>query len=189
MYRQYHVLGLSTYAIAEKIHCDPATIRKNLIKHDIPLRNYVTANEGKRNPFYGRKHSAATKKKMSVNHANVSGENHPQWGKPSPGASERFSGKNNPKWKGGISAVNMLIRGTGKYKQWRRQVYERDLFICQACHKPNSGNLNAHHIYAFASIMAEEKITTVSRAMACLKLWDVENGVTLCTPCHKKKHE
>ena len=34
---------------------------------------------GENNAFYGRKHSEETKKKIRENHADLSGENHPQW--------------------------------------------------------------------------------------------------------------
>lgn len=38
-------------------------------------------NSGENNPFYGKKHSEETKKKMKENHANIRGEKHPMYGK------------------------------------------------------------------------------------------------------------
>lgn len=37
--------------------------------------------EGSKNPFYGKKHTEESRKKISENHADFSGENHPMYGK------------------------------------------------------------------------------------------------------------
>lgn len=38
------------------------------------------AMRGEKNPYYGRRHSAETRKKISENHADFRGKNHPQYG-------------------------------------------------------------------------------------------------------------
>lgn len=64
-------------------------------------------------------------------------------------------------------------RFTPEYLEWRVSVYERDNYTCQCCH--NSKNkLAAHHMNGFANF-PEQRL-------------DVNNGLTLCTPCHKKLH-
>lgn len=58
-------------------------------------------------------------------------------------------------------------------KVWRKAVYEKDGWVCQACGK-HSGELNAHHLDAYDSYPE--------------KRFSLENGVTLCPSCHTKFH-
>ena len=58
-------------------------------------------------------------------------------------------------------------------KDWRKAVYQKDGYRCQACGK-QGGDLNAHHLDAYD--------TTPE------KRFDVSNGVTLCPACHTKFH-
>ena len=58
--------------------------------------------------FKGKKHSKKSRMKMSKNHANVAGSNHPLWGKrhsekSKKKMSEALGGKNHPNWNGGIA--------------------------------------------------------------------------------------
>jgi len=64
------------------------TGRRGGFKHSIKSKtNLSNMFSGKNNPFYGKKHSVETRKKMSENHYDCSGENNPY----------RNSLKNNPK--------------------------------------------------------------------------------------------
>lgn len=106
-------------------------------------------------------------------------------GKPSskkgkPGLKGKYSGN----WKGGITSLNHSIRTSIKYSNWRVNVFQRDLFICQSCKKHSEGDLNAHHIKSFSLIMKENNITTLDEALNCPELWDLSNGITLCEECH-----
>ena len=74
----------------------------------------------------------------------------------------------------GAGAERQGERMTPEYKAWRRAVYERDAFTCRSCGDSSGGNLHAHHILPFATHQQ-------------LRL-SVENGVTLCEPCHKAEH-
>lgn len=58
-------------------------------------------------------------------------------------------------------------------KVWRRAVYERDSWTCQACGK-HGGDLNAHHLNAYDSSPERR--------------FEAENGVSLCPACHVKFH-
>lgn len=78
-------------------------------------------------------------------------------------------------WKGGISPVEKIIRRSAEYKDWRIAVFTRDNFTCQSCKDNRGGNLQAHHIKGFA---AYPKLRFV-----------IENGLTLCEPCHIKEHQ
>lgn len=60
-----------------------------------------------------------------------------------------------------------------EYIEWRRKVYARDNYSCQCCGE-KGGKLNAHHIESYSK---NPHLRT-----------DVNNGVTLCEPCHKRYH-
>lgn len=79
-------------------------------------------------------------------------------------------------WKGGLTNKNRLLRNMAKTKDWRKAVFERDNYTCQMCGSRNGNGsnvkLSAHHIKDWAT-------NPESR-------WDVENGQTLCWPCHRK---
>jgi len=64
-------------------------------------------------------------------------------------------------------------RNSPEYRIWRRNVYQRDGFACMDCGEVG-GELNVHHIEAYAK---NKKLRL-----------DVNNGVTLCVSCHKKRH-
>lgn len=63
-----------------------------------------------------------------------------------------------------------------RYRKWRARVYKRDGYRCQMpeCKYP-MGNLNAHHIY-----MKWYNPTWI---------YDIKNGITLCTFHHKECHK
>ena len=68
----------------------------------------------------------------------------------------------------------LTLRHTMALKQWRYDVYMRDRFTCQHCGDDRGGNLHAHHIKPFATCPEGR--------------FDVDNGLTLCKPCHKAVH-
>lgn len=123
--------------------------------------------------FKGKKISEAKKIAISNSHK----------GMKKPWASERnkkeeniLRGERSPNWKGGISGENSRVRHSKEYKQWIKNVFKRDNWICQMCFK-RGGNLEAHHIKSFSKYPE-------------LRL-DLSNGMTLCLQCHRKtfKHE
>jgi len=81
-------------------------------------------------------------------------------------------GSNNPNWKGGFF-LERRPRDTIEYKEWRTKVYQRDNYTCQTC-SIKGGQLVAHHIKSWKSYPGLR--------------YEVSNGLTLCTPCHKKTH-
>ena len=116
-------------------------------------------------------------------------------GKKNPSASKRFTennpckgkfGKAHPNWKEiKKRPLYKAIREYYKYKRWRFRVFEKDTFTCQYC-KKCGGDLEAHHIKPFLKIIIENNIKTLADACHCRELWDIENGITVCIPCHKK---
>lgn len=93
-----------------------------------------------------------------------------------------FSGTINPRWRGGITPLVKVIRHCFEYRQWRSDVFTRDEFVCVWCGA--KGYLEADHIKPFAAIMIENNILTLEAALNCAELWDINNGRTLCKPCH-----
>jgi len=100
------------------------------------------------------------------------------------------SGKNNHFWKGGKTSLSSQIRNSIEYSFWRISVFKRDYFTCQHCGAKNKKGekyiFDAHHIYPFYKILDDFNITSIEEAISCEKLWDIENGITLCRECHKK---
>jgi len=80
-------------------------------------------------------------------------------------------GEKGNNWRGGIYPENKRIRGSSDYKIWRDKVFERDNFTCQICTK-RGGTLNADHIKPFSQFPE--------------LILEINNGRTLCVPCHKK---
>lgn len=116
--------------------------------------------KGDKNPFFGKKHSKETKKKMSENHADFTKEKH-------------------PRWKSDMTQEEREIRDTFKrvnneYKKWRIEVYKRDNYTCKCCGQ-TKGGLNAHHLNGYDNFKSQR--------------YDVNNGVTLCKDCHKEFHK
>jgi len=89
---------------------------------------------------------------------------------------QRMMGELNPMWKGGDSDKE---RRNSAYKEWRIAVFERDGFICRRCGYFNGcgakrRDLNAHHIVPWIESIELRYV--------------VENGATLCVPCHIREH-
>lgn len=95
-------------------------------------------------------------------------------------------------WRGGTSLLQRPKHQNSVYAKWRKSVFERDKYTCQECRikfiKGFTGSveLNADHIKPFALIVRENNIKTMEQALNCKELWDINNGRTLCIPCHKK---
>ena len=69
--------------------------------------------------------------------------------------------------------VEFRDRENTDYRKWRKEVFTRDNFTCSKCGE-HGGVLNAHHVERWVD---NKK-----------KRYDVNNGLTLCTKCHKSLH-
>jgi hypothetical protein len=65
-------------------------------------------------------------------------------------------------------------RHNKEYIDWRKSVFERDLYTCQKC-KVRGGSLEAHHIKLFKDYIELR--------------YEINNGMTLCKKCHKQTHK
>lgn len=81
-----------------------------------------------------------------------------------------MSGENHPAWKGGISSERDSAKRTEEYRQWRIMVFRRDHFTCVAC--LSKDKIEAHHLKPFSEFPEIR--------------FDVDNGATLCRPCHNQ---
>jgi len=81
-----------------------------------------------------------------------------------------FRGDRSHFWRGGVTRSNQLVRESVEYKLWREAVLRRDGFACVWC--GNQANLQADHIKQFA-FFPELRFA-------------IDNGRTLCAPCHRK---
>lgn len=101
-------------------------------------------------------------------------------------------GEKHPRWRGGFVSEYSRIRGSDKYKQWKQNIFIRDNFTCQDCGDKKGGNLNSHHKKSFKKLLQEVKkylplFDLYTGAMLYAPLWDLNNGITLCEKCHKKR--
>lgn len=84
--------------------------------------------------------------------------------------SEANRGQKSHLWRGGVTEENQIIRSGLEYRVWRKSVFERDDYTCQICNR-RGVKLNADHIKPFAYFPELR--------------FEVDNGRTLCVPCHK----
>ena len=87
----------------------------------------------------------------------------------------KLKGKNNPNYNPNITDEE---REKGRHiygiENFRKEVYKRDEYKCKLCGDDKGGNLNAHHLNSYNS--DKENRT------------NIDNGVCLCTKCHKLFH-
>lgn len=90
------------------------------------------------------------------------------------------------KWKGGASKLNLSIRQMTENRKWMDAVKARD-GGCVRC--GSSENLESHHKTALAELVERFGIRSRDDARRhAAALWDLNNGETLCIPCHDKEH-
>jgi hypothetical protein len=126
---------------------------------------------GTKADWNGRKHTQESKDKMSKSAKGkiISLETRKK-------ISSSLSGENAPNWQGGKTLENYTIRHGLEYRLWRESVFKRDDFTCLECGARNGNGkkitLNADHIKSFSQFPELR--------------FDIDNGRTLCVPCHRK---
>ena len=143
----------------------------------------------------GKEFSAETRQKMSVARKKfyANGGIHPLLGKKRPD----MTGRNNPNWKMfgrehpkwtdfKKSPFYKSIRQLSKYVEWRKVIFERDNYSCRLCGKSKCYIEADHYPKRFIDIIIDNDIQNIEDAIKCAELWDVGNGRTLCSPCHRQ---
>ena len=115
----------------------------------------------------GKKFSDELRKKLSLSHIGI------------------LVGPKHPQWKGGLTPLIQKIKNLPEYKEWYREVLKRDKYTCRNCKKYNSPRITAHHLKSFAYLVNSLENKTLDEAKQLKELWNLDNGVALCHPCHQ----
>lgn len=120
----------------------------------------------------GRQHSKETLHKMSISAKNRSSNRKGSklTFEQRKAISIKMQGIDEQEWIGFISPERKRLYGTAEYKSWRKSVFERDNYTCVKCN--HKGYVEADHIKSWTKYP--------------LLRFDINNGRTLCRPCHKK---
>ncbi len=86
-------------------------------------------------------------------------------------------GDNNPNYNSNLTYEDRIkyryeLDG-GNGQVWSNSIMKRDNYTCQICNQ-HGGKLNSHHLNAWNAFPEQR--------------FDLDNGVTLCTDCHKEFH-
>lgn len=81
-----------------------------------------------------------------------------------------IAGEKSNFWKGGISPENRRLRSSLEYRLWRKSVFERDRWTCIWCGYKGT-HIEADHIKRWADFPELR--------------FAIDNGRTLCKPCHR----
>jgi 5-methylcytosine-specific restriction endonuclease McrA len=165
----------------------------NHMKQDKYRKLFSEMNSGSGNAMWGKK-CPEQSRRMKENNPMYNKENaiktHDQRMKLSQSIKKKQGiDENHILWNEFISPIQEKIRKLVEYKKWRENVYKKDNYVCQDCGYEKGGILNAHHNNIFFyQILIDNNIKTIEEAKSCDKLWDINNGITLCKECHIKRH-
>jgi 5-methylcytosine-specific restriction endonuclease McrA len=124
------------------------------------------AHLGNKNHFFGKTHTAEARDKIRLGHLGITMP-------PRTIEHRRNLSEAQKRRHSGITLKHpdKSIRMSLEYRLWRESVFKRDDYRCYDCGTRGS-YLEAHHIFPFATFPRLRFL--------------IENGITLCRPCHKK---
>lgn len=156
-------------------------------KNSYGLKMSEDAKEKIRQANLGKKMSEETKQKISLAKKGKptwwtnAGVSHPMKGR---------KGSKHPAWRGGTTPAYSQIRHCPEYVSWREAIFLKDNYTCVFCGK-RGGRLNAdHYPISFSAILnkliVEQGLENLfEKALKYEMFWLLDNGRTLCVPCHK----
>jgi len=164
---------MRSVSMSQRVYSDET--RKKM--SDAKKGKYIGSN----NPFYGKQHSPETIEKIRKKSLGKKAWNSGKIGvysektlkKMRDGIHDRW-GENNPNWRGGSSFIGQKFRMSKMALEWKKGIFLKDDYVCVRCLN-RGGKLHAHHIVPFSLCLDEEKFT-------------LDNGATLCVPCHRYIH-
>lgn len=139
--------------------------------------NHADMN-GSKNPMFGRKLTEKQRKEMSEREKGVK---HWMFGKHHSietrlkMKNSALKGKDSPLWKGGVTPTNRMVRFSFEYKLWREAVFERDNYTCVWC---GVKSVKGHSVVLNADHIKPFALYPELR-------FAIDNGRTLCIDCHK----
>lgn len=142
---------------------------RNLGKHhsEITRKKISESHKGKIPWNRGIPRTEECKRKMSLNHSDMSGSKNPNYGN-----GDKIKGAKNPMWKGGISKEPYPFNFDEELKELIRK---RDNYICRECGRTQ-----------------EQELLEIKRRLAIhhadydKKNCDPNNLITLCNACNAK---
>lgn len=137
----------------------------NETKRKISLSKFGDKNPAKRLEVRQRMNRGKLRKPLSEEHRRKLSESH--------------LGEKCHFWKDGISKLKIYKHYRNReYIDWRNKVFARDNWTCQRCNaRSSAGNpviIHPHHIKGYTNYPEMRYI--------------VDNGITLCVPCHHRTH-
>lgn len=183
--------------IAELFSCDKSVVLYWLRKNNImvrPLKLFIIGHKTN----VGSKKSLETRNKISVSHL---GKIHTIETKQKISITKKQKkchvGNRNGRWIDGRNTLRHAIRHLDEYRNWIKEVFNRDKYKCQYCGNSESGNLQAHHLIPFKTLLSlflkrnnkldikKDHFKLLELAKIDKQIFDVDNGITLCKECHQ----
>jgi len=198
LYCKYWIEGLSTYEIGLIIGCDRKTIQMSLKRYSIPRRSYSESLRGEMHHSFNKKKKQKRKRRNKkyvrskehiekLREANLgrhpSSETRRKMGDAHRGrhyipkeSRERLSkmrmGENNPNWNNGSSFEPYCPKFNDDFKEYVREKFDRECFLCGKTEKGNGKRLCVHHVNYNKNCGCEEDVSC--------------QFVPLCLSCHAK---
>lgn len=162
-------------------------------KHSAETKRKMSLASRGNKRWLGKKHKPETLLKMSIARLKNNPMKNPEVIKRRSATLKKngtFAGENSNNWKGGKTKIGAAIRSSAEYAIWRKSIFERDDWTCQKCGIRSKAGVNCvlqvHHIVSFAKLIHRLEIKNMFQAVSCKELWNTDNGETLCKLCHKQ---
>lgn len=85
---------------------------------------------------------------------------------------------------GGTEHLVNRISGLSIYRQWKKAILKRDNNSCVVCGDKRFLNID-HSPISLSTLVQKYNIQSPQEAKNYSEFWDINNGRTLCFPCHK----